>query len=352
MCTYNGAAFIAAQLESILQQTRVPDELVICDDGSTDETLEIIEDFARRAPFPIRIRCNSQNLRVIKNFEQAISLCQGEIIALCDQDDVWMPEKLAVFEREFARDSDVGLVFCDLEAVDEDLQPLGFTAWESGFVMFERKEQDLFKQGKALDVLLTRNIVTGAAVAFRAEYQDLITPFPEVSKYLLHDYWMVLLISTAARIALVPQPLVKYRIHTNQQACLLMPIPDVAPLIRTRIKRKRFHPNWENLERVAARLAERAEHNPRYAKALAALQPRLQHARIRSGFSQHRFHKRLLLALKEYVAHRYALYRRPDAGAWYEFLNDVLPYKIQPLREAVSERRTPKVEYILANKKK
>src|SRR5690242_1846918 len=94
MCTFNGARFLPEQLESITAQTRLPDELVICDDRSADESLEIIRAFLDRPPFTVRLEINERNLGSTKNFEKAIGLCQGEIIALADQDDVWFPQKL------------------------------------------------------------------------------------------------------------------------------------------------------------------------------------------------------------------------------------------------------------------
>src|SRR5271168_1256902 len=91
MCTYNGAAYLEEQLESLALQSFPPEELVVCDDVSTDATPQILDDFARRAPFSVRIVKNSANVGYRRNFEQAIGLCQGEVIALSDQDDFWYP---------------------------------------------------------------------------------------------------------------------------------------------------------------------------------------------------------------------------------------------------------------------
>ncbi len=91
------------QLASLLAQTRLPDELVACDDGSTDGTVSILEAFARRAPFPVRIERNDVRLRSTRNFEKAIGLCTGDLIATSDQDDVWLPEKLALCEAAIDR---------------------------------------------------------------------------------------------------------------------------------------------------------------------------------------------------------------------------------------------------------
>ena len=90
MCTYNGSRHLSEQLESIGTQTRLPDELVICDDCSSDDTIRIIERFSASAPFAVRLEINTQNLGSTKNFEKAIRLCQGDLIALADQDDVWL----------------------------------------------------------------------------------------------------------------------------------------------------------------------------------------------------------------------------------------------------------------------
>ena len=89
MCTYNGARFLGAQLASVAAQARAPDELVVCDDRSTDETARVVEEFAAAAPFRVRLHVNERNLGTTRNFERAVSLCEGDLIALSDQDDVW-----------------------------------------------------------------------------------------------------------------------------------------------------------------------------------------------------------------------------------------------------------------------
>src|ERR1041385_2324822 len=112
MCTYNGAEFLTAQWESILAQSRKPDEVVVCDDGSSDGTRSLLEQLAQQSSVPVTLRFNEQNLGSVKNFEQAIRLCTGEIIALSDQDDVWRRDKLQLIEQAFSKQS-TGLVFSD-----------------------------------------------------------------------------------------------------------------------------------------------------------------------------------------------------------------------------------------------
>jgi glycosyltransferase involved in cell wall biosynthesis len=94
MCTYNGSRFIADRLTSMLAPQRLPDELVVCDDHSSDGTAEKLYTFKARAPFPVRVLVNGRNLGSTKNFEKAISLCEGDIIALSDQDDIWAVNRL------------------------------------------------------------------------------------------------------------------------------------------------------------------------------------------------------------------------------------------------------------------
>ncbi len=130
MCTFNGARFLRAQLESIARQRRPPDELVICDDGSSDGSVEILREFAAGASFSIRIFCNEKNLGSTQNFEKAIQLCKGDLIALCDQDDIWLPEKLSRLLQIFEQDSSLGGVFSDADLINENSQEIGKRLWQ------------------------------------------------------------------------------------------------------------------------------------------------------------------------------------------------------------------------------
>ena len=94
LCTYNGERFLRQQLESIQQQSRLPDELVVCDDRSRDQTVAIVREFATSVSFPVVIVQNPETLGSSRNFEKAIRLCTGDLIALSDQDDIWYPNRL------------------------------------------------------------------------------------------------------------------------------------------------------------------------------------------------------------------------------------------------------------------
>lgn len=212
LCTCNGGRFLEAQLASYRRQTRVPDELVVCDDVSTDETLAIVERFAARAPFPVRIERNQQRLGSTKNFEQAIGLCRGDLIATSDQDDVWLPDKLASCVAVFAARPDCGLVFSDADVVDDELRPLGHRMWDA--IHFGPRARRRFRQGRAFDVLLRQWVVTGATMMFRAEHRPQVLPIPG---NWIHDGWIAFIIGALAPIALVERSTLQYRQHAAQQ---------------------------------------------------------------------------------------------------------------------------------------
>jgi glycosyltransferase involved in cell wall biosynthesis len=124
MPVFNGAVYLPAQLESIARQTLLPAELVVCDNVSTDDSLAVLEDFARRAPFPVHIHPNTTHIGADNNFHRAFSLCSNPIIAYCDADDVWVPEKLA---KCLAVVSQPGVVLVSHRSrlTDSELRPLG-----------------------------------------------------------------------------------------------------------------------------------------------------------------------------------------------------------------------------------
>ena len=214
MCTYNGAEFLPAQLQSILDQTRPPDEIVICDDGSTDGTRSMLEKFSAESSIPINLQFNSQNLGSVKNFEQAISLCTGDVIALSDQDDVWRTDKLEVFETVLNKSPAAGIVFSDAAIVDEDLKPLNRRMWDE--VDFDAHKRKLIKTGRALEVLITGWTVTGATMAFRSPFVKLSLPIPDEIA-MIHDGWIALTIAAVADVVAIDEPLIQYRQHAQQQ---------------------------------------------------------------------------------------------------------------------------------------
>ena len=212
MCTYNGSQFLREQLTSIAAQVRLPDELVICDDGSTDSTPQIVADFASSVAFPVRWIRNEVNLGSTKNFEKAIGLCTGDLIALSDQDDIWLPEKLARQAEMFELDPALGGVFSDAELIDDKSQPIGKRLWP-GFD-FTTREKRRFKQGGAVAVMLKRNVVTGATLMIRSSLRSVFTPIADCWQ---HDGWIAWMAVIYSKLGLIEEPLIRYRIHASQQ---------------------------------------------------------------------------------------------------------------------------------------
>ena len=212
MCTYNGARFLKEQLASIGSQSMLPAELVICDDGSTDETLAVLEDFAGRAPFRVRLIRNPQNLGYAKNFEQAIRLCEYEFIALCDQDDIWYANKLAVLSSLLANDHALGGVFSDGDLIGPDGAPRARSLWQT--FHFKYRERRRFASGRATELLLRENKVTGMTMMFRASLREVLLPIPATW---IHDGWLAWMLCLHSTLAACPERLVAYRLHGSQQ---------------------------------------------------------------------------------------------------------------------------------------
>lgn len=210
MTTYNGERFLPEQLDSFLWQTRLPDELVVCDDGSRDGTLTILQKYAEQAPFPIRIYRNPQNLGFSKNFEKAIAHCSMEIITLSDQDDVWLPEKLATIEQVFGEHPQIGAIFHDAYTVDENLVDLGHNLWKFHHLPNIKKT---YGPSEFTKTLINKRFLHGFALSFRSNLCELILPFPPSWN---HDHWVPFIASLFSSILLLHVKLVKYRQHLSQ----------------------------------------------------------------------------------------------------------------------------------------
>lgn len=172
MATYNGSRYLHEQLESFTVQSRLPDELVICDDGSSDDTLEILERFAATAPFGVHVVKNQVNLGYTQNFAKAMSLCAGDIIFLSDQDDVWFDNKIERVVSRFETCPECWIVVHDGRIVDEQRAWAGTTKLQQ------------IRAGYGLKELP----VTGALTALRHEMLQYALPIPP--GIVGHDAWL------------------------------------------------------------------------------------------------------------------------------------------------------------------
>lgn len=208
MCVYNGARYLREQLESISAQTELPASMVVLDDGSTDGSWELVQQWAAGAPFPVETERNTQRLGVARNFERAVTRLQQDVIFLCDQDDAWYPTKIATFNDRFEADPALGLVHSDADLVDGQGRRIGPSLFES--LVISPQERALVADGAAYRVYARRNLVTGAACAFRRSLLEGATPFPPG---FLHDEWLAFHAALASKVEMLERPTMRYRLH-------------------------------------------------------------------------------------------------------------------------------------------
>jgi glycosyltransferase involved in cell wall biosynthesis len=313
LCTYQGENHLQEQLDSIAAQSRPPDEMVVCDDSSTDRTLEILDLFRSQAPFPVRVHVNEKRLGPGKNFEGAIERCRGELIFTSDQDDVWHPEKLRTLVPTLVATPQVGAVFCDAEVVDERLMPLGYSLWE--FLRFRGRLQKKVSGGETLAVLLRHNVMLGMTVGFRARFRDLILPIPADCPY---DVWIPILIAAVADVTMVPQRLSKYRQHEGQVVgAMKKGLQEMAGVKRGRTAED-FVQTANQYAAAHERLAARRDSYACSPSAFRQLQRKIGHLRARA--EMRRGNGRFRLIAREALALNY---RRFSSG-WRSFAVDVL----------------------------
>jgi len=204
MATYNGEKFLEDQLSSIARQTRLPDEMVISDDGSTDGTMAILERFARNSPFSVRVYRNRASLGYGDNFIKAASLCQGDLIAFSDQDDVWLENRLAK-SLPYFDDNEVLLSVHSGVAVDEKLNPLGF------------KWPEISRTRVCDDFEPIKTPYPGFAIIVRKDIPGFFDkprpPELQSAQQMPHDNWVGFLARVYGKIAHIEEPLVLYRRH-------------------------------------------------------------------------------------------------------------------------------------------
>ncbi|RYE15085.1 MAG: glycosyltransferase [Rickettsiales bacterium] len=216
LCTYNGEAFLNYQLESIINQSQLVNEIVICDDGSSDLTKEILVTFQKKYPLIVKTYFNENSLGVLKNFEKAIKLCSGNIIFLSDQDDLWKYNKVETILKKFYSDSSIEAIFSNGELINDNGKLISGTLWNT--FGFSKVEQESWRNvNKALiDLIHYRNKITGATLAFKKTLFERCYPFP-IFKGLWHDAWIGINASSNHSLSWIDESLIQYRIHSHQQ---------------------------------------------------------------------------------------------------------------------------------------
>lgn len=195
MATFNGAHYLPDQLESILRQNQLPHELVVSDDGSTDETCRLVEHFASRAPFEVRLIRNTHPLQSTANFNQALSLCSGDLVFLSDQDDVWLEKKISKLLSLARTDLDSHVFMNDAEIVTGSLQRTGLT-----------------KLGQLQNAGISeKGYVMGCTAAIRGAFLKEVLPVP--ATYRGHDNWIIQIANGLGVRRIVRETLQLYRRH-------------------------------------------------------------------------------------------------------------------------------------------
>ncbi|MBO5923351.1 MAG: glycosyltransferase [Lentisphaeria bacterium] len=213
IAAYNGGKYIAEQLASLLAQTRLPDEIIICDDSADELTFQAVQEF-----LPcniIRYTKNLEPLGVARNFEKALSLTSGEYIFLCDQDDVWLPGKVESLAAVLDKNKDIDGVFCNSILVAEKLEPLDKTLWE--LRNFTPAMQKMLAGGNALEVFCRRVVCSGHNIAVRRRALEYIMPFPELAPF-YPDTWIALAVALNSNMQMCNELLTLYRIHNANRS--------------------------------------------------------------------------------------------------------------------------------------
>lgn len=298
LCVFNGASFLRQQLDSIAMQTVQPDELIIRDDCSIDSTVDIAFEFKRLAAFPVIIKINEANLGYLKNFELSAAAAKYDLVFLCDQDDIWNPDKISVFVDAFNADGQCGYIFSDAVLIDSENNVVGENLWPTIGFGSERREK--YSAGKQLEVMLNNgNFVYGNGLAFRNKYRELIYPMPLPGVYnvISHDVWIASLLSlTGAYGIALNRTCYAYRQHSEQvvgasMECALSQDVIVAQRI-------------ESIDLYQA-LLDRTCNAACDRESRVQIKEKIRHFKVRIEISRSKFARRLFLVSRELIAFRY-----------------------------------------------
>jgi len=314
LCTYNSGRYIDEQLVSILDQRHPVDEVVISDDGSSDDTVERARRIATEHPHGgvVRILDAGRAGGVIKNFQRALEHCTGDLIVLSDHDDVWRVDRIEKALEVMPADADVpALVFSDARLVDENGDPRGRTLFQAYSVSDD--ELEWVTGERAFEVLGWRNIVTGATVMVNKALVDVALPLPE---RWIHDEWMAVLAAALGRIFVVREPLIDYRIHGRNQIGVPSRNPFVIAFIALKVGRERYHNLFLRTQFVDDRLQDARV--PDSVRTLLVDRMAFERARMAYGRWPHR---RIRGIVRQWRGGRYQTFTRQPAA---EAIRDLL----------------------------
>ncbi|MDH4016270.1 MAG: glycosyltransferase [Actinomycetota bacterium] len=303
LASFNGARFIDEQLASLAAQTRPPDQLVVSDDASDDDTCERVERFGESVPFEVQLVRNSERARTTMNFERAISRCDRDIVFFSDQDDVWRPEKIERMVAHFDAHPGTGGLFCNGGVVDDDRRPLGYDLWRSQG--FHPGEQRMVHRGDAALVFLRHVVAAGNTFAFRGRYLPLLLPFPRLRS--VHDAWVAFMVAAVSDFDIMDEDLVEYRLHEeNQFGLALLDVRAQIEKARLQISERAF----DHAVQLFGEVSRRLDAHPEYVVDPALrrhIEAKVTHSRVRDEMP-HGFFARLGPIVREATRGHYTHY--------------------------------------------
>ena len=297
--TYEGEAFIGQQLQSLVDQRRQPDEVIVCDDASTDCTAQRVEAFAACAPFEVRLDRIDRNLGYAKCFERAMRLCRGDLIMFCDQDDVWLRNKIAVQARVFENQPQVALVASDSRIVDADLKPLGYSNLARH--RFTHRHLTAVNGGRAFRTFVKLRVVSGHTMAVRRSLTETLLPIPEGW---MHDQWISLVAAAVGRVVILPDALVQYRQHRWQAVGGTGQTVSQHVREHRRCDRDYFQKQVRLFQSLEKRLVEFSDRLRKEEPILELARAKIDFLRARAAMRDHPFGRGLLIA-QELLRGRY-----------------------------------------------
>lgn len=197
LATYNGAKYLKKQLDSLVHQSMLPYELIVSDDCSTDDTLKVLSDFVTSAPFSVEIHRNTYNIGYSKNFENALNRCTGDLIFICDQDDLWLPNKIETMVNFMKHRPELILAVNNCELADKDLRKSGLTKIDQVHQFYGN----------------TDKYIPGCCTVFRKSFKNLFLPI--IHEYDSYDGWLHYIAKSLKMRGVCKNVLQYYRIHDN-----------------------------------------------------------------------------------------------------------------------------------------
>ena len=214
---YNGARYIRTQLDSILAQTHKVDEIIVCDDASSDNTKEILDEYKKNNPDLFFLHYNNQNIGPTKNIENAIQDCTGELILLADQDDYWETNKVDTIIKYFEQNPTMNGVFSSGFLMNSNGElDNKYSLWDvMSFPYKAIKSKTELNNNLKLYINTVENAVTGATLAIRNNLVFLKQPFPLINN-LVHDRWLAINLAETNSLGILEEKLIRYRTHSAQ----------------------------------------------------------------------------------------------------------------------------------------